>query len=585
MTTLGREQLREIPRWHPRGRPGAPLVAAASTAGPVVSWSAAIGVTTLVLRLLWAASGPTDWDSVQYLVGSGHFDVTHGAPQPPGYWLYVAVGHALHVVTGLSATTSLVLLAALASAGAAAASCAAGWAVAGRWTGVATGLFVATAPVSWFNGSIVATYSFDALVGALLVVLAKRARPGSWHAPAAVVVYGIGAGFRPTVLELFLPLVLIPVFAGVHSVRSAALVVGAGVASVALWFVPMVLVQPGGIHAWLRATRVETAGAARATSIFSSGSGGGTNLGTLAAYALLTLGLLAALGVVALLLLGLARLVTGEWAGDVTRRIWRIRRPGGTPWYQHNGAVLAAAIVPPAAIVGLVQFAKGGYLLAFLPATVIVLLLPLARLAHHQRSGVRRAALVLATAAVLGVCALNVQRFTDAPGLLPLSYGKAHPGVWISQARYQAPYAVTAQAITAADAADRALPALAGRIDDANDVVAVLDAGPGLNLYRNIGFALPGARVSLVSLAPALVRYTEQDGLLYYDSGATVDVGPGGVAWFLSAPPAPDLTPDLGTYVGTVAGFRVWRVLPGTSVGPISVVETSLPRPLGGQIR
>ncbi|HUD16644.1 MAG TPA: hypothetical protein VMQ59_05240, partial [Acidimicrobiales bacterium] len=47
----------------------------------------AVALATLVLRLVTAAAGPTDWDSAQYAAAVGHYDVTHGEPQPPGYWL------------------------------------------------------------------------------------------------------------------------------------------------------------------------------------------------------------------------------------------------------------------------------------------------------------------------------------------------------------------------------------------------------------------------------------------------------------------------------------------------------------------
>ena len=53
----------------------------------VLPW--ALGLLTLVARLATAARGPTDWDSAQYAAAVARFDVTHGRPQPPGYFLYV----------------------------------------------------------------------------------------------------------------------------------------------------------------------------------------------------------------------------------------------------------------------------------------------------------------------------------------------------------------------------------------------------------------------------------------------------------------------------------------------------------------
>jgi hypothetical protein len=74
-----------------------------------------VGVATLAARLATAASGPTDWDSAQYAAAVSRFDVNHGRPQPPGYWLYVTAGRLVHG-TGLGTVDSLVLVSALASA-------------------------------------------------------------------------------------------------------------------------------------------------------------------------------------------------------------------------------------------------------------------------------------------------------------------------------------------------------------------------------------------------------------------------------------------------------------------------------------
>ena len=70
-----------------------------------------VGLATLVARLATAARGPTDWDSSQYVAAVSRFDVDHGRPQPPGYWLYVAAGRLIHA-SGLGTVESLVLVSA-----------------------------------------------------------------------------------------------------------------------------------------------------------------------------------------------------------------------------------------------------------------------------------------------------------------------------------------------------------------------------------------------------------------------------------------------------------------------------------------
>ncbi len=84
--------------------------------------------------------------------------------------------------------------------------------------------------------------------------------------------------------------------------------VAAGVAAVAIWFVPMALEQPGGAAAWWRATRIESTGAAQATSVLDHASAGATNLGTFAAYTVVAFAPLAVLTVLAALVLAVRRL-------------------------------------------------------------------------------------------------------------------------------------------------------------------------------------------------------------------------------------------------------------------------------------
>ncbi len=353
--------------------------------GAATPWIIAAG--TLVLRLLTAATGPTDWDSAQYAAAVGHFDVTHGQPQPPGYWLYVMAGRLIHQLSGLGTIHSLVLVAALASAAAAGLTTLAGRDLGGPWVGLAAGLIVATCPFAWFSGSIVATYSFDMVGCSLLVILAWRARPGSWHGVAAVVALGLLAGFRQSMVQSFAVLTIIPVVASTRRWGRLALTVVAGAVAVGVWLVPMSLSQPGGFSAWLRATRIEAQGAAQATSVLDHAAAGAANVGTFAAFTTVALAPLALVALVAGAALGFRRLARGgegpgaRGAGPVGPGV----RPGEAarwrrPWYQGRTAVLGAAIVPPMLLVALVQFAKGGYLLAYLPAAVIALLLPVGAL-------------------------------------------------------------------------------------------------------------------------------------------------------------------------------------------------------------
>jgi 4-amino-4-deoxy-L-arabinose transferase-like glycosyltransferase len=554
---------------------------------------AAVAVVTLVLRLVVGATGPTDWDSAQYAAAVGHFDVTHGEPQPPGYWLYVQSGRWLHQVFGLGTIHSLVLVAALASALAAGLTAWAGRDLGGRWVGLAAGLVIAASPFAWFSGSIVATYSFDMVAASLLIILAWRARPGSWHGVAAVVALGFLAGFRPSMGQELALLALIPVVGSTRTWGRLVVTLTAGAASVGLWLVPLAIEQPGGVSTWIQATRIETIGAERSTSVLDHAAGGPGNLGTFAAYTVLALGPLALLTLVAVLALVVRRGVARHRGGPDRRpSVGRAGPgwdgPGRRPWYQWRAAILTAAIVPPMLVVSLIEFAKGGYLLAYLPGAVIALLLPLGALNRRSARSGRGASLWLALTSVgiVLVVALGAQRFISGDGVLPARFLESSGWLWLDQSRYQAPYTDTRSAIRTADATDAALRALTPLLRSRTDVVLfdAVDGGP--DIYRNAGWEQPDVRIAMV--APGQVAYNQLHGALYYASGDTVPVRPGGTVLLVASPALPGLSGLIATgqaqAVRTplpITGFQVWRILPGTSILGVRTVTSTVPPDLG----
>lgn len=573
----------------------------------VLAVAVGIGAATLVLRLVEGASGPTDWGGAQYVLGSYHFDVTHGAPSPPGYWLYVAFAHALHVVTGLDTVRSLVLLAALASAAAGALTAVAGTLLVDRWVGIAAAVLVASTPVSWFNGSIVSTYSFCALVGVLLVVLARLARPGTGHGIVAVLVLGIATGFMPWVLPMFALLALVALSASIRSPRQLLVAVVAAAASIAVWFVPMLWAQPGHLGSWTHAVRAELSISAHVSSAVYSGSAAATNLGAFGAYSILSLWQAIALAVAAGLVLGVARLATRRPAGNVSRRIWSGTSSRANlsldsswnPWYQQSGAIFAAAILPPLVIVVAGRLPPGGAVLSYLPMATVLLLWPLSRLIHHRVRVLRHSGAVVATIAVAAACVLNCEQFLESPGILPSSFARTFNGLWISNPGYGAPYPDTAAAIAAADRTQGALGTLGRLVDRQRDVLAIVaDTSPptsshnvaapsAATCFRIAGLVLPSSRVAFVSSSS--VRYLEHGGLLYYERSSRLEVGAGGHALVLVTPGSRVMASLQGTGLATsagpnVAGFAVWDVMPGAALFGITVAQTTGPRPLEGAI-
>ena len=568
-----------------------------------------MAAATLVLRLATAARGPTDWDSAQYASAVNRFDVTHGSPQPPGYWLYVEAGRAVRALSGLGTIHSLVVVAAVASAFGVGLAVVAGRDLGGRWTGIATGAIVATSPFAWFSGSIVATYSFDLVACPLLIILAWRARPGSWHGVWAVVVLGLLAGFRQSIIQAFAILAVIAIVASTRRWGRLVVTAVAGVASVAVWLVPMVIQQPGGFHAWIRATRIEATGAAQATSVLDHARGGHVNLGTFAAYTTVALAPLAAVALVsgvAVVIRGLIRFLRSDTNSasvgpDFSERHDHPAEGFGTdparrrPWYQAKAAILAAAIVPPAGIVGLIQFAKGGYLLAYLPAAVIALLLPVTALGRRvaQPGAAARYSpvwLVLTSLSVALVVAVGTQRFIDGNGVLPQRWLRPTTGgLWLQQARYQAPYADTRASIINADAIDVALKGLGPVVDPTRDVIVFDTVDGGANIYRSAGYALPTIPIALIQ--PGGVLYNQIHGALYYARGNSVATAPSGSVFLVASPTIPGLASltaqGYALPVSTpqpIGGYRVWQLLPGTTVLGVRLISRSGPRSLGAGI-
>ena len=349
----------------------------------------------------------------------------------------------------------------------------------------------------------------------------------------------------------------------------------------------------------MHATRIEATGAAQATSVLDHAPGGATNLGTFAGYTTVALAPLALLSLLACVVLGVGAIAARRGAGSSGPPVdLSVASTERRPWYQARAGIIGAALVPAVLLVALVQFAKGGYLLAYLPAAVILLLLPLGALTGTlPPSGRTRPAsprrrlslpwLAVATLAVIAVVALGAQRFLGGNGVLPQSWVRSSGSLWLTQPRYQAPYADTRSTIRSSDEIDAALAGLAPSVkSESGDVIVFDTVDGGASIYRNAGWALPADRIALVG--PGAVQYNELRGALYYASGATITVGPGGSVILVASPALSGLASLAATGkarpVATsqpIGGYRVFRVPPGASILGVRIASSAGPRPLG----
>lgn len=472
----------------------------------------AIAVAVLVLRLGTRAQHPTEWDSAGLVVGAGRFDVVAQRPHAPGYWLFVRLGSFLAWLTPAGTHTGLVLVAAGLSAGASVLAYMVGRWAGGRVGGLSAAALVSTWPIAWFYGSIAASYTADLVISLALVWLALRARRTGRALLVAAALVGLGSGFRPTVLALCGPALLLIAWRSARGARDLAAAVVVLVVSVAAWLVPLALEQPGGLTAWVGATERIW----RGVSVLTSTIDGGVDAARNREHALTqtTLFLLPALPLAVLGLLALAR--------GATRRVGRRGRLG-----RLAGAVAVVGL--PMFLVGwLVHYPKAGYLLAYAPLVLVVAAVVPERLAGAWRSA-GRVVVVLSVVAqaglFLGTDALLPQRVID---VLPAAVGS-----WAADTGNGAPYPYTWGAIRFADREGEAFERLSRQVDPERDVV-VFAADNGGYRFRQASVLLPGVPVYFVGGTwqdEPVVLYASREGSMGSEPADAIPIPPGGQAF------------------------------------------------------
>lgn len=520
-----------------------------------------LAAVTFVTCVAFMPDYPTEWDSVQLTFGVDRFDITHGSPHPPGYWLYVFLGRVVRWLTPFDAATSLSLLAAAAAAGTVGLTYVVGRRFGGRWLGFAGAACMLASPYLLFYGATVNTYTFDALIVLVLVLIASRARPGSWHGWAAAGVLGLGAGLRQTTLVVLGPLVLCAVVASVRSLRQAAAVAAAGATGLAAWVVPMLIEQPGGWSRYRAFSDEYLAPALERTSILYGAPRNGVvnNLGQATGYTLGTILVLMPVVVLGAVLFLVARRRTDDPAADAP----------GEPWWRRGlpplSLLLWLSLLVPVAFVLLLHFGKAGYVLSYLPALVLLLLWPASRLRSRPQ-------LVLSVLLVVA-CLVNVQRFVSAAGVIPGGMLNEE-ALWFTQERHGAPYRLTRPLMEQTDRETRDHLALRREFDPTRDVLVYV-AMDGAHRFRHAGYTMPDMLMHYVE--GGVRRYYQRDRTLFYVKDATVPVPPGGRAvWVLDVPfPETLALEEQGriTPHRLRTGPTVWVSPPGVTMFGVTVVE------------
>jgi len=521
-----------------------------------IALAAAVG--SFALSMASFARYPTEWDSVSLRMGLDRFDVLEASPHSPGYYLYVLAGRFLRTVTPLSGTVSLQVVAALAAAACVGVTHLVGVRLGSRWLGLTAAGVLATSPLLRFYGATIDTYTFDALLSVLLILLALSARPGSRHAVVAAGVLSLGSGSRQTSLLLLGPLVLLAAWRSVRSVRRGVEVVAAGVVGLLAWAVPMFIEQPGGWSAYWPYSQRFTKPAFLQTSILYGAPASGVrhNFFQVAVYT--TTSTLAVLPVTAL---AVAVLAYQAAKGRSRARTEGPRRPG------IGAAALSVALFVPLAFVTILHFGKAGYALSYLPAAVLILLWPASRL--------RGAGRIACSVLVLLGCTIQTQRFFQGRGIIPVGVQQRAPGFWLFDRANGAPYGLTAAEIRGTDRQTDAYLAIADHFDPRTDVLVYVFLNGGQR-FRHATFFLSAFRIHFT--ADRLDHFLAQDKRLWSERDTDIELPPGGRVVYVLDLPNDEITAQMeaGTLSQVVlpTGPSVWVGGPGVTVAGVTAVVT-----------
>lgn len=235
----------------------------------------ALALATTLPRIPMRSRYLATWDSNLFAFALADYDVLAARPHPPGYPVYIAMGHVGRAF-GLGANDAFIAVSLISTAAATALL----YVLirrfgSGRAALVGAGLF-ALAPVPLYNSLIATTYPFEALfaVAAALLALHYRDGPGPRRAVLLAVVFALGVGVRQSLLIFMAPLLAWAVLTAPATPRrrmvDAAVAAGSAVAVALMWLTPMVL-QSGGLERFRAATSLQTTQVLFAHTVFNAG--------------------------------------------------------------------------------------------------------------------------------------------------------------------------------------------------------------------------------------------------------------------------------------------------------------------------
>ena len=241
----------------PRHRPENEMTADCASEGGLsktdIARAALLFAAALALRIPFRSQLAYQWDSAQFALAVGEYDIRISQPHAPGFYGYVMLGRLVNWFVG-EPHQALVWLSVIAGAWLVAMGYLLATSMFGRWSGWGTGLILLTSPLCWFHSDIALTNIVDSALVVSFVFAGWRAiqRGVTWRQTIAMAVLLAGVGsVRQQSAVLLIPLVAY-VFLGFARPRGwkllCAVVLAAGFSL--FWFVPVTR-SAGGVASYM----------------------------------------------------------------------------------------------------------------------------------------------------------------------------------------------------------------------------------------------------------------------------------------------------------------------------------------------
>lgn len=318
----------------------------------------------LALHLPGRAQFLTNWDSVNYALGTRRFDLETHQPHPPGYIGYVALGWVLKLLGG-DANSSFTFLSAVSGAGASATLFLFATHFISRRYAAVTAVAFGLSPVVWYYSRVALSYSPEMALALLFLWVAYDAWSGASlrHLLVATTLLVILGAVRQSGALFLIPVWLYVVYW--FSWRERALALGLLIVGNLAWLVPMIWLSGGPVE-YIRAS-TGLAGLAVAPTFVL----GFNPLGLVQNLGFVAVGILVGLNV-GLLIVGIGHWSQSKPLGDLSRGDRRF---------------LLLWLAPPLATFLLVHTGQLGYILLILPAGFLWTGLSLSALARRAQRG------------------------------------------------------------------------------------------------------------------------------------------------------------------------------------------------------